>query len=788
MKKLVCVVFICFLASTGFTQKPVTQVPFTYYIDYTPNQTVLPEFRKRFETEVPTLFHPGSDLRFFGRFGFGSTVQENRFTPFNVYEQQTREYLDFLHGKGVKWVTPYFCNQTISGNYEERYGAWEVIDNWNKFAHLKKGKKPTDPINWMQREPSGNLHYNYKRRCFLERHGDTLQIRYAPCPNNPDWRDWMNHEARLAAKIGLDGFFIDNNIIHCYCPACEARFQKYLRKKYSPDALQQAFGTRDYTQITLYKEGDFRYWARTFPEFIPWVEAKYPPAERRIYFDTTGPLAEINIDAAGGGMLYGLCHDFLAEHVLPPEVPPTFENIRLANPALQTPEGRLRWAETVMFWGYSIGDQLAEMTVAGRRQNPDFFVMPNWGIRQRINGAAGRAEDGKDMRRWATGAKWQMYEEEPATGQVAPGVILDFDMELRYAFACGVRGMLLPYALSDPDIQNIHLAEAAISGSSVFVSTIGASKIRAQYREFFETRAFLFDGFTSAARVALAHFFDQVHYVNIEHLNQVHALNRFFADQQIPFDHLIETDFTPARLADYDVLVLPNIEFMSDDELAAVKVFVENGGSLILIGENALYDGFCQPRKQVVDFAGSHPGRVTTFASLELALPYRGIYLEKGLEAMRAKIFSLDFDTKTAKYFTLKILDDKIGFKRYLTPGPLTAAVSAKIGAEPHLMKPAAASGVRHTIWQKNDGTQTRKVVYLANKNVPLAVAAGKHLLQPKTNLKLEIPCKTMAKKVTFYQPGVEPQILQPVASEAGKLKITIPELKAFGVVEVVVE
>lgn len=788
MKKIILILTLIFLAGTGLAHGPKTQVPFTYYIDYTPDQSILPAFRENFETEVPTLFHPGSDLRYFGRFGFGATVLESRFTPYETYEQQTRDYLKFLHGKGVRWVTPYLCNQTISGNPDERFGPWEVVEHWKKYAPNKKWQQPGDPMNWLQREPSGNLHYNYKRRCFLERHQDSLQIRFAPCPNNSEWRDWMNNEARLAAKIGFDGFFIDNNIIHCYCPACETRFQKYLRQKYTPDQLQQAFGTRDFSQTTLYKEGDFRYWARTFPEFIPWLEAKYPPEERRIHFDTTGLLTEINVDAAGGGMLFGLCHEFLVTHVLPPDVPGTFENVRLANPALQTPQGRLRWAETVMFWGSSIGEQLAEMTAAGREVNPEFFLIPNWGIRQRINGAAGRAEDGKDMRRWATGATWQMYEEEPAIGQVAPGVILDFDMQLRYAFACGVRAMLLPYTLDDPAIQEIHLAEAAASGSSVFVSKVAALPVRAQYRKFFETHENLFRGFHSAARVALAHFFDQVHFINIEHLHQVHALNRFLADQQIPFDHIPETDFTPERLRDYDVILLPNIEFMSDTEVAAAQSFIENGGTLILIGKNAIYRCDCQPRPQPVDFSKKNPERVAHFASLELALPYRGIYLEKGLEALREQIFSLDFDSEIAKYVTLKKLDHKIGFKRYLTQGPLTAVISKALGIDPHLLDPAAASGVRHTFWEKTDAGGTRQVVYLANKNVPLA-EAGRHVLQPKLNLKLQIPAnhRRAPERASFHQPGAATQMLA-VEFNAGKFEITLPELRAFGVVEIILE
>ena len=103
------------------------------------------------------------------------------------------------------------------------------------------------------------------------------------------------------------------------------------------------------------------------------MENKYSAQDRRIYFDTAGSIAEVNVDAAGGGMLFGECEAFITTNLLPADVQATYENIRLANPALQTPKGRLRWAETVMFWATSIGDQLAEMTAAGREINKDFF-------------------------------------------------------------------------------------------------------------------------------------------------------------------------------------------------------------------------------------------------------------------------------------------------------------------------------------------------------------------------------------------------------------------------------
>jgi len=779
MQKLFCFLLLSGLFTGVWAGGHRTRVPFIYVIDYTRGQERASDFRANFDCGVPALYHPGPDLRYLGRFGFGSMVIEGRETPYEVYEKELRDYLHFLRKKGVRWVTPYLCNQTISGNDHERFGAWEVYDSWNDFTFLNLGPKPPDPIEWMQREPSGNLHYNYKRKCFFERHGDDVQLRFAPCPNNEHWRRLMNAEARNAARIGFDGLFIDNNIIHCYCESCQDRFQHYLKQKYNPTELKKAFGTLDYAEITLYPDGDFRHWARSFEKFNPWLEHKYPdPQDRRIYFDTTGGLGEINVDAAGGGMLFGEAEAFLKEQVLPYGERPAYENIRLANPALAAPEGRLRWAETMMFWAHSIGDQLAELARAGCEINENFFLIPNWGVRQRIAGAAGRAEDGKDMRRWRTGAEWQMYEEDSATGIIAPGVVLDYDMQLRYAYACGVRAMLLPYTLDHADVVDVHHAETAISGSSVFVTVFKYPEVRAKYRAFFESHPDLFEGYQSGAEVALAHFFDQTHYLNLEHLREVHALNRFLADQQIPFDHIIEDDFSAGRLADYRVIILPQIEFMSDEEVAAIRDFLDRGGAVISIGRNATYDRYCRPR--TASLRNQAAAQLIQFESLEAALPYRGIYLEEGLQAARSPLFSLDFDSHTDKYRVMRLLDEKFGFKRYLSDGPLTEVLREALGRDPHLLDPHQASGVRHTLWVGNSGK--RFVIYLANKNV--ALAGDDHSLKPVHGLEVTLPFARKAVRVQYYRPGLKTVKLKPRYGEPGGLSCVVPMLNAFGVVE----
>lgn len=764
----------------------LTEVPFLYISNGTHRQHQDEEFRKNFDPVVPQLYHTSSDLRYLK--GLGSFKNPMN-VPFEVYKEQLQGYLDFLHGNGVRWVLPYFCNQTIEGNDRLRTVAWEVYDRWEEFQSLGLGPKPPDPLTWMQREPAGNLHYNYKRMCFLERGFPEDLIRYAPCPNNPDWRAFCNNEARLAAELGLDGFFVDNCIIHCYCSWCEERFQTYLKKRYTPRQLKEAFAADEYADVRLYSEGDPRRWAHTLPEFIPWLERRYPPEKRRIPFDTTGPLDPEHVDNAGGGMLSGTIQLFLGEKILPPGVQPTFENVRLANPALQSSVGRLRWAETMMFWADSIGGMLAEMRDAGRTENDDFLLIPNWGSMQRVSGATGRAEEGKDMRRWkGGGALWQFYEEGFGTGMIAPGLILEFDMELRYAFANGVRAMLLARKPPGEDVEELAIVEAAASGGGVLVDRFNYPDIQKRYQTFFLEHANLYEGYRSAARVGLAHLFDQVHYLNIEHLRQVHALNRYLADQQIPFDQIVEDDLSREGLSRYRAIVLPNVVFLDDKELDAIDAYVKDGGTLVLIGAFGTHDTYCREREpiQLAERFKASEGRIVRYRSISDVLPHSGMFLQPGFQmaALSTDIFG---EMTFGKYDNLADLDKRLWIKRYQHPGPLNPVIANALRENPHLLDPLSASGVRNNVYLRSIDEGKQMVIHLVNKNVPLAVPVEERKFQPVRNLRLHVPLPAGSQvlSVRCFEAGQEPRTLTWKASQRGAVSIPFERLNAYAIISV---
>ncbi|MDF0546300.1 beta-galactosidase trimerization domain-containing protein [Sphingobium sp. H39-3-25] len=78
-------------------------------------------------------------------------------------------------------------------------------------------------------------------------------------------------------------------------------------------------------------------------------------------------------------------------------------------------------------------------------------------------------------------------------------------------------------------------------------------------------------------------------------------LQGFYAalnDARIMSDFVHENDLTPERLAQYDLLILPNFARMSDAQAAALEAFARRGGSLLATYRTGLMDEKGNPRRE----------------------------------------------------------------------------------------------------------------------------------------------------------------------------------------------
>ena len=86
-------------------------------------------------------------------------------------------------------------------------------------------------------------------------------------------------------------------------------------------------------------------------------------------------------------------------------------------------------------------------------------------------------------------------------------------------------------------------------------------------------------------------------------------------DTQIPYNVLMEKDLTPARLAGYDVVILPNATALSSSQAGELRRFVGAGGTIIATSETSLYDetGAKRPDFGLSDVLGvSYRGEVSS--------------------------------------------------------------------------------------------------------------------------------------------------------------------------------
>ena len=79
-----------------------------------------------------------------------------------------------------------------------------------------------------------------------------------------------------------------------------------------------------------------------------------------------------------------------------------------------------------------------------------------------------------------------------------------------------------------------------------------------------------------------------------DHIEGMYAV---LTESRIPFDFVHENDINADRLAQYAVVILPNVALMSDAQATVLRTFAEAGGSLLATFETGLYDENNKPRQ-----------------------------------------------------------------------------------------------------------------------------------------------------------------------------------------------
>jgi len=133
----------------------------------------------------------------------------------------TERFVQDVHAAGVKTVVPYISPMTMFGNSERRTGFFQFFDSWDQYAkEFDLGPRPAgDPLDWSQRDKQGQTYFRVG--------GGAEDVagftRYSMCVNNPGWRRWQMLITDWIARVGYDGLWMDNVLVHrCYDQYCQS--------------------------------------------------------------------------------------------------------------------------------------------------------------------------------------------------------------------------------------------------------------------------------------------------------------------------------------------------------------------------------------------------------------------------------------------------------------------------------------------------------------------------------------------------------------------------------------
>ncbi|HTE23624.1 alpha-amylase family protein [Flavitalea sp.] len=79
--------------------------------------------------------------------------------------------------------------------------------------------------------------------------------------------------------------------------------------------------------------------------------------------------------------------------------------------------------------------------------------------------------------------------------------------------------------------------------------------------------------------------------------NEMRGWENLFMENHIPNDFILDDQATSEGISKYKVIVLPNVRCMGDGEIALLKEYVSNGGTLIATYATSLYDANGKERK-----------------------------------------------------------------------------------------------------------------------------------------------------------------------------------------------
>jgi hypothetical protein len=266
-----------------------------------------------------------------------------------------------------------------------------------------------------------------------------------------------------------------------------------------------------------------------------------------------------------------------------------FERINFVNPPQwnsDNPPAKMQiifdpaFQEWIDFRCQLMADALKQMFDLVRSLNPDVALEIN---PAGITGQNRSWESGIDHARLLKFTRSFWSEEGNLPGYAADGRLVT---RIRsYKLARAYSNVLLTYV----EDNAVALAEALTFNQTLgYLGSSPLTPITKGYIDFYLKNRESYEGSDDAGNVAIFRSYASLTYNNAAVQLCTVLVEQSMIQASVPFDLVFDEGLH--NLSKYRVLILPNSECLSDEQIALIRQFVDRGGGLVVTGQAGLYD------------------------------------------------------------------------------------------------------------------------------------------------------------------------------------------------------
>ena len=454
-----------------------------------------------------------------------------------------------------------------------------------------------------------------------------------------------------------------------------------------------------------------------------------------------------------------------------------FENVSFVNPPQwnsDDPPDQMQiiydpaFQEWVDFRCQTMADALQQVSGYAKSLNPEVAIEINPGG---INGENRPWTSAIDHARLLKFTESFWSEERDMPAYLPDGRLIS---KIRsYKLARIYNNVMLTYAADDP----VGMAEAlAFNQTLGFVGSNPLSPETLRYIDFYRKNRDLYLGSEDVAPVAVFRSYASLTYHNARAQLSAILVEQALIQSRVPFVLIFDEHLR--NLADYKVLVLPNSECLSDEQLSLIRHYVEEGGGLVVTEQTGLYDNWRRVRTQP-GLSGLVEGQSygTGYQeNVKSQMHSAAAASRKQVGAGRvAYIPAIEFDgvlPPPEPYFAMT----NIFWKRPRNWKKIIDAVHWAAESQIPLTLDGPEFLVANCTHQARD---QRFLVHLVNYNVTKVPSLA------DLQLLVALPKNKRARKVTLYAPDSKEARPLNFTNDNSGTRFTMPELRAYALIAV---